>query len=54
MRILTKIFKQDKEKFEVPKSVQDIIPIKAIWQDGIFLIGNNKYSKSYKFMDINN
>ena len=53
MKTLKKIFKLDKEKFKVPKSVQDIIPVKAIWEDGIFLVGNNKYSKSFKFMDIN-
>lgn len=53
MKTLTKIFKQDKEKFVVPKKVQDIIPVKAIWEDGIFLVGNNKYSKSFKFVDIN-
>lgn len=53
MKTLNKIFKLDKEKFVVPKSSQDIIPIKALWEDGIFLIGNNKYSKSYKFIDIN-
>mgnify|MGYP001147556124 FL=1 len=53
MKTLNKIFKLDKEKFVVPKCSQDIIPIKALWEDGIFLIGNNKYSKSYKFIDIN-
>ena len=53
MKILNRIFKQDKEKFKIPKSAQDIIPIQALWKDGIFLSGTNKYSKSYKFMDIN-
>lgn len=53
MKTLNKIFKQDKEKFDVPKSVQDAIPVKTIWQDGIFLVGKNKYSKCYKFTDIN-
>lgn len=53
MKTLNRIFKLDKEKFVVPRSSQDIIPIKALWEDGIFLIGNNKYSKSYKFIDIN-
>jgi len=53
LKTLKRIFKMDKEKFKIPKSVQDIIPIKAIWADGIFLVGNNKYSKSYKFLDIN-
>ena len=53
MKTLNNIFKLDKEKFKIPKSVQDIIPIKALWEDGIFLVGNNKYSKSFKFLDIN-
>ena len=53
MKTLKKIFKLDKEKFVVPTSVQDIIPVRAIWEDGIFLVGNNKYSKSFKFIDIN-
>ena len=53
MKTLNKIFKQDKEKLNVPKSVQDAIPVKSIWQDGIFLVGKNKYSKCYKFSDIN-
>ena len=30
------ILSQDKEKFAVPKKVQDLIPIKCIWPDGIF------------------
>jgi len=38
---------------KIPKSAQDIIPIKALWLDGIFLVGKNKYSKCYKFIDIN-
>lgn len=53
MKTLNKIFKQDKEKFVIPRSVQDAIPVKAIWEDGIFLISKNKYSKCYKFSDIN-
>ena len=53
LKTLKRIFKQDKEKIKVKKYVQDIIPAKAIWEDGIFLVGNNKYSKSYKFTDIN-
>ena len=48
-----KIFKRDKEKFDIPKSVQDVIPIKRIWKDGIFEISKNKYSKTFKFTDIN-
>lgn len=53
LKSLKNIFKRDKEKFVAPKSVQDAIPIKAVFDDGIFLVGKNKYSKSYRFTDIN-
>jgi len=52
IKTLRNLFKQDKEKFVVPKGVQDVIPVKAIYEDGIFLVGG-KYAKSYKFEDIN-
>ncbi|AHF08776.1 VirB4-like conjugal transfer ATPase, CD1110 family [Dehalobacter restrictus] len=52
IKTLQKIVKQDKEKFVVPKGVQQVIPIKAIWSDGIFKVGN-KFSKSFRFTDIN-
>ena len=47
-----KLLKQNKEKFRVPRTVQQTIPIDTIYKDGIFRIGN-KYSKSYRFIDIN-
>ena len=53
IKTLKNLFKQDKEKFVVPKSVQAVIPIKTIWEDGIFLVGKNKYAKTFKFEDIN-
>lgn len=53
IKTLTNLFKQDKEKFLVPKGVQDVIPIKAIYDDGIFLVGRDKFAKSFKFSDIN-
>ena len=52
MRTLQRLFKQDKEKYNVPKRVQDVVPIKRIWSDGIFLSGN-KFSKCFAFSDIN-
>ncbi len=52
IKTLQKIMKQDKERFIVPKGVQQAIPIRAIWPDGIFRVGN-KFSKSYRFEDIN-
>lgn len=41
IKTLTNLFKQDKEKFVVPKGVQDVIPIKAIYDDGLFLVGKD-------------
>ncbi|WP_418790367.1 VirB4-like conjugal transfer ATPase, CD1110 family [Phosphitispora sp. TUW77] len=52
IKTLRKIMKQDKERFIVPKGVQQAIPIRIIWPDGIFRVGN-KFSKSFRFEDIN-
>ena len=53
MKTLKVLFKKDKEKFVVPRGVQDTISIRGIWKDGIFEVSKNKYSKMYKFQDIN-
>lgn len=53
IKTLSNLFKQDKEKFVVPKGVQDCIPIYAIYDDGIFRVGRDKYSKTFEFTDIN-
>ena len=52
MKSLKAMLKQDKEKYTVPKSVHDYIPITAIWEDGIFKVGN-KFAKTFRFTDIN-
>lgn len=52
MKALSKLFKLDKEKYTVPRKVQDVIPIRRIWKDGIFMVGN-KFAKTFKFTDIN-
>ncbi|AFV01124.1 MULTISPECIES: ATP-binding protein [unclassified Dehalobacter] len=52
IKTLQKIMKQDKERFVVPKGIQQAIPVRAIWPDGIFRVGN-KFSKSFRFEDIN-
>ena len=44
--------KQEKERYTVPRKVQDVIPVRRIWPDGIFLTGN-RVSKTYRFSDIN-
>ena len=42
----------DRDKYRIPKKVQDVIPIRRIWSDGIFQVGG-KFVKSWKFTDIN-
>ena len=51
-KTLSKAAKAEKEKFTIPKSVQDAIPIQRIWPDGIFQIGS-RFSKTFSFTDIN-
>lgn len=52
IKTLNQAVKMDREKFKVPKSVQQFIPIRRIWRDGIFQTGN-KFSKTFRFSDIN-
>ena len=46
IKTMMNILKQDKEKFKVPRGVQDIIPITEIYDDGIFKVGKDKYEYS--------
>ena len=52
IKTLQNTLKQDKEHLTVPKSVQDTIPIRRIWPDGLFQFGG-KFSKTIRFSDIN-
>jgi type IV secretory pathway VirB4 component len=52
MLFFQRLLKQDKERFTVPQSAQQAIPIKHMWPDGTFLVGG-KYSKCWRFDDIN-
>ena len=33
--------------------MQDAIPISTVYDDGLFRVGKNQYSRTYKFEDIN-
>ena len=52
IKTLQNTLKQDKEGFVLPRSVQDAIPIRRLWPDGIFQFGS-KFSKTIRFSDIN-
>ncbi|MCI9265044.1 MAG: TraE family protein [Oscillospiraceae bacterium] len=52
IKTLKTTLKQDEERYAIPRKVQDVIPIRRIWPDGIFQVGA-KFSRTYKFSDIN-
>ena len=52
LKTVETLIKKEKEKYRVPRKVQDVIPVQRIWNDGIFKTGN-RYSKTFMFSDIN-
>ncbi len=53
IKTLQTIEKRDKEPYRVPRSVQNAIPIMRLWENGLFQIGKEKYSKTYQLTDVN-
>ena len=58
LKSFERVKKLKKERYKVPKSVQDIIPFDFLYRDGTFQkgmksTGNNMYSKTFKFTDVN-
>ena len=52
MKSIKVAIQQERETYRVPRRVQDTIPIRRVWEDGIFLCGQ-KYTKTFCFTDIN-
>ena len=52
LKTVKNLLRQDQEPYHIPRRVQDFIPIRRIWNDGIFLTGNH-FSKTFRFTDIN-
>ena len=52
IKTLQNTLKQDRERFVIPRRVQDIIPIQRLWPDGVFQWGS-KFSRTLRFSDIN-
>ena len=52
IKSLKSINSQGKEKFQMPRSVQNLIPVQTLYKDGTFKVGN-RFSKTFKFTDIN-
>ena len=52
-RRVTEIIKNVEKKDDVPHTTQDSIPFERMFQDGICRIGNDYYTKTIRFQDIN-
>ena len=50
IKTLKNLLKQDKERYTVPRKVQDVIPVRRIWKDGIFMTGG-KFAKKMCIRD---
>ena len=42
-----------KERIMIPRNVAQAIPVRAIYEDGTFEVEKNKYSKTFRFSDVN-
>ena len=52
MKSVKAMLRENKERYTVPRRVQDVIPVRRIWNDGIFMVGG-RFAKTYQFTDIN-
>ena len=53
LKKLKELLRRDPEQLRIPRSVQEVIPIRTAWKSGIFLVGPNRYSRTWQFSDIN-
>lgn len=42
----------ERQRYTVPKTVHDYIPVSCVWEDGIFKVGT-MFTKTFRFTDIN-
>lgn len=49
----TELKKAGEPLYKTPKSIQETIEIMSVAENGIFEVAKNRYSKCYRFMDIN-
>ena len=52
IKTLTAANKSEQEKFRIPRSVQQSIPVRCVFNDGIWQVGR-KHSMTWRFADIN-
>ena len=47
------LLRANKEPYRIPRRVQDLIPIRRIWEDGVFQVGQDLYAQTFRFEDVN-
>ena len=52
MKRLFKGHSTERDAFRIPRSVQQSIPIKRIYKDGVFQV-SGRLSKTWRFFDVN-
>ena len=53
IKTLAEANKSERHQFSIPRSAQKSIPVQRIYRDGIWQVGGNKYSRTWRFADIN-
>ena len=53
IKTLAEANKSERHQFSIPRSAQQSIPVQRIYRDGIWQVGGNKYSRTWRFADIN-
>lgn len=52
IKVLAAANRSERDKFTIPRSVQQSIPVKCIYGDGIWQVGR-KHSRTWRFTDVN-
>ena len=48
-----KFSRRDTERLTIPRSAQDVIPLRTVYEGGIFEVAKGAYSMTVRFSDIN-
>lgn len=48
-----KLIRSERERMRRLRSIEDAIPIKRVWRDGVFLLENGNYAKTARITDVN-
>ncbi len=53
IRTLARARREEREGIRVPRSAEDAVPVRRVWRDGVFLVGRDRYSRTWRVADVN-